>query len=260
MISMGRRPRIHFSGAVYHVIAHGVAGQDLFLDDTDRVRFLDDLRSLVRDSGASLLAYCLMGNHFHLAIQVEAIPLSLIVQRLLTRYATAFNRRHDRKGHLFWGRHEAIPCTDEKYLAALIRYIHLNPVKAGLVTKAEDWPWSSLEGKPMPEDAAGDNDDFDPWARVEATRPSLIRAERIDTLDIGEIGKAVSVRTGIRVSELRSNVCRRPVVAAKRLLTREAVSNGHTLIAIARWMKTSPATLTRYARSKSEISGMPDTV
>lgn len=241
-------------------MAHGVAGQDIFHDDADRVKFLEDLRSLVRGSGASLLAYCLMGNHFHLAIQVGTIALSSIMQRLLTRHSKAFNQRHDRKGHLFWGRYEANPCTDEKYLAALIRYIHLNPVRAGLVTKAEDWPWSSLEGKPLPEDADGNMDQFDPWPRVEGARPSLIRHPRIDIPGIDELGKDISARTGIQVSELRSNACRRPVVAAKRLLTREAVSNGHTLIAIARWLKTSPATLTRYAKSKSENSGMPDTI
>ncbi|MDP3542009.1 MAG: transposase [Elusimicrobiota bacterium] len=245
---------------MYHAMAHGVAGQDIFLDDTDRELFLDDLHRLVRDSGASLLAYCLMGNHFHLAIQVGAIALSSIMQRLLTRYAKAINQRHGRKGHLFWGRHEANLCTDEKYLAALIRYIHLNPVKAGLVTKAEDWPWSSSAGKPMPEDPAGDIDAFDPWARAEETRPSLIRHPRIDLPGIDELGEDISARTGIQVSELRSKACRRPVVAAKRLLARVAVSNGHTLIAIARWLKMSPATLTRYAKSESENSGMPDTI
>jgi len=220
---------------------------------------MEDLRSLVRESGASLLAYCLMGNHFHLAIQVGTIALSLIMQRLLTRHSKAFNQRHDRKGHLFWGRHEAIPCTNEKYLAAMIRYIHLNPVKAGLVTKAEDWPWSSLEGKPMPEDAAGGIDEYDPWARVEETRPSLIRLPHIDMPDIDELGKDVAVRTGIQVWELRSKASHRSIVAAKRLLTREAVSKGHTLISIARWLNTSPASLTRYAKKKSEKSGMPDT-
>lgn len=260
MIGMGRRARIHFSGAVYHAMAHGVEGQDIFLDDTDRVNFLDDLRRLVRESEAGLLAYCLMGNHFHLAIQVGTVTLSSIMRRLLTGHAKTFNRRHDRRGHLFWGRHEEILCADEKYLAALIRYIHLNPVRAGLVTKAEDWPWSSLEGKPMPEDAAGNFEQFDPWPRAEATRPSLIRAARIDTPDIDEIGKDVSVRTGILLSELRSNACRRPVVAAKRLLTQEAVKCGHPLIAIARWLNSSPTSLTRYARSKSENTGKTVTV
>ncbi|MBI2790283.1 MAG: transposase [Elusimicrobia bacterium] len=252
---MGRRTRIHFPGAVYHAMAHGVEGQDIFLDDADRVKFLDDLRRLVQESEASLLAYCLMGNHFHLAIQVGTVTLSSIMRRLLTGHAKAFNGRHYRRGHLFWGRHEEILCVDEKYLAALIRYIHLNPVRARLVTKAEDWPWSSLEGKPMPEDSAGIFDEFDPWARVEETRPSLLRLSPIDMPDIDELGKRVAVRTGIQVPEMRSNASRRSVVAAKRLLTREAVSKGHTLIAIARWLNTSPSSLTRYARSKSENTG-----
>lgn len=241
-------------------MAHGVAGQDIFHDDEDRVRFLGDLRRLVRESGASLLAYCLMGNHFHLAIQVGTVTLSSIMHRLLTGHAKAMNRRGDRTGHLFWSRHEAILCCDEKYLAGLIRYIHLNPVRAGLVTKAEDWPWSSLEGKPLPEDAAGNIDQFDPWPRVDAAQPTLIRPIRIDVPDIDEIGKDVSVRTGIQISEIRSGACRRPVVAAKRLLTREAVRYGHPLIDIARWLNSSPTTLTRYARSESENTGKPGTI
>ena len=221
---------------------------------------MKNLRSLVQGTGASLLAYCLMGTHFHLAIQVGTIALSSIMQRLLTRHSKAFNQRHNRKGHLFWGRHEAIPCTDEKHLAALIRYIHMNPVKAGLVKKPEEWPWSSLEGKPMPEDAAGGVDEFDPWARLEETRPSLLRLPPVDMPDIDKLGEDVAVRTGIQVSEMRSNASHRSAVAAKRLLTREAVSQGHTLIAIARWLKTSPSSLTRYAKRKSEKSGMPDTI
>lgn len=259
MISMGRRARIHYAGAAYHVMAHGVEGQDIFLDDADRVRFLDNLRRLVRESGASLLAYCLMGNHVHLAIQVGTIALSSILHRLLGAHAKTFNQRHGRRGHLFWDRYEVNLCTDEKYLAALIRYIHMNPVKAGLVKKPEDWPWSSLEGKSMPEDVFGGIDEFDPWARVEETRPSLLRPPPVEIPKIDELGDDISARTGIRLSELRSNVRRRPVVAAKRILTREAVGYGHSLIAIARWMNTSPTSLSRYARSNNENNGMPGT-
>lgn len=252
MIGMGRRPRVHFSGAVFHAIAHGVEGQDIFLDDADRVNFLDDLRRLVQESGASLLAYCLMGNHFHLAIQVGNITLSSIMHRLLTRHAKAFNLRHDRKGHLFWSRHDEFLCSDEKYLAGLIRYIHMNPVKAGLVKKPEDWPWSSLEGNPMPADAAGGIDEFDPWARVETTPPDLVRPAQIDMPSIDELGLGIANRMGIPVPELRSNTYCRPVVAAKRLLTREAIKSGHPLVAIGRWLNSSPATISRYARSNSE--------
>src|SRR6185503_15252840 len=95
------------------------------------------------EMSCTILAYCLMGNHFHLAMRVGNIPLSRIMHRMLTTYAMAFNFRHDRTGHLFQARYKAILCLDDAYLLGLVRYIHLNPVRAGLVPKPENWPWSS---------------------------------------------------------------------------------------------------------------------
>lgn len=240
-------------------MAHGVEGQDIYLDDVDRARFMDDLRRIVRESGATILAYCLMGNHFHLGIQVGTIKLSSIMHRLMTAHAKAFNQRHDRKGHLFRARHEEVLCGDEKYLAALIRYIHRNPVKAGLVTRPEDWPWSSAAGKPVRDEEYGDLDQFDPWTGAQEAPPSLIRHSSIELPDIGVLGQEISARTGIPSSEFRSDSRRRPVVAARRLLAQEAFKSGHPLIVIARWLNSSPASLTRYARSNTENTGKTGT-
>ena len=141
---MPRPPRIHYAGAVYHVMARGVDGREIFADDSDRQTFLATTRGLKRETDCSVLAYCLMGNHFHFAIRVGRTPLSRIMHRLLTVYAMAFNFRHDRQGHLFQARYKSVLCLDDAYLIALIRYIHMNPVRRGLVSSPELWAWSSF--------------------------------------------------------------------------------------------------------------------
>ena len=91
----------------------------------------------------SIYAYCLMSNHFHLLIEIQRIPLSVIMQRLLTRYVKRFNSRHHRVGHLFQGRYKAILCQRDAYLQELLRYIHLNPVRAKFAKDVSTWKWSS---------------------------------------------------------------------------------------------------------------------
>ncbi|MCR4295507.1 MAG: transposase, partial [Elusimicrobia bacterium] len=120
-------------------MAKGVDGRAIYTDDADRIGFLKSLNRIVNESGASVLAYCLMGNHFHLAIKVGAVPLSSVLQRILTSHALTFNIRHDRTGHLFQARYRSNLCLTDAYLTALIRYIHMNPVRAGLVSRPEDW-------------------------------------------------------------------------------------------------------------------------
>lgn len=140
---MPRPPRIHYPGAVYHVMARGVDGRQIFIDDRDRRDFLRIILALRSETQFSILAYCLMGNHFHFAARVGSTPLSHIIQRLLTKYVLGFNQRHDREGHLFQARYKAALCLNDAYLITLIRYIHMNPVRAGLTKAPEDWPWSS---------------------------------------------------------------------------------------------------------------------
>lgn len=142
-MGMGREPRSFLKGVIAHVTSRGNDGQDIFLDSVDRVMFLAILSDVCRKAGASVLTYCLMGNHFHLLIEVGDVTLSRIMQRLLTRYVRYFNRRHGRRGHLFEERFLSKVCTDQGYLATLLRYIHRNPVKDGFVSGPGDWPWST---------------------------------------------------------------------------------------------------------------------
>ncbi len=140
---MARKPRIHFPGAVYHVILRGNAGQDVFSDDQDYLRFYRLIEEGHKRYAHRIHAFCLMPNHVHLVIQVGEIPLSRIIQNLSQRYTSWFNRRNEKSGHVFQGRYKAILIDADSYLVELIRYIHLNPVRAGLTTLPEHYPWSS---------------------------------------------------------------------------------------------------------------------
>jgi REP element-mobilizing transposase RayT len=140
---MARKPRIHVAGALYHVILRGNNAQPIFSDNKDRYQ----LQDLIAD-GASrfryhLLGYCWMGNHIHAAIQVGDIPLSHAMHHLSFRYTGYFNWRHKRVGHVFQGRYKAILVDSDSYLLQLVRYIHMNPVRANLVDDPAAWAWSS---------------------------------------------------------------------------------------------------------------------
>lgn len=116
---------------------------DIFKDDADRLLFLGILERETRIAGARVLFGTLMGNHFHFVIRVGDVELSVVMQRVLCRYARAFNARHSRSGHLFQARFKAKLCVDEGYLMNLFRYVHINPVRDGFVDSPDKWPWSS---------------------------------------------------------------------------------------------------------------------
>ena len=151
---MARPLRIEYPGAVYHITTRGNAYQDVFLDDTDREEFLEILEQTVDRFNWLCHAYCLMTNHYHLLIETVDPTLSRGMRQLNGVYTQAFNRRHEQVGHLFQGRYKAILVEKEAYLLELARYIVLNPVRAKMVKKPEEWEWSSyratagLEGAP----------------------------------------------------------------------------------------------------------------
>lgn len=139
---MPRKPRIHFPGAIYHVITRGNNRHTIFADRKDKLFYLDKLKELSRELLFDLLIYAIMNNHAHFTIQVGNTPLSKIMHHLQQGYATYYNREHEQSGHVFQNRYRAFLCEDERYLLALLRYIHLNPVKAK-ITRDLDYPWSS---------------------------------------------------------------------------------------------------------------------
>lgn len=248
LIGMGRKARIHFPGAVYHVLNRGVDGRSIYADDEDRVYFLRSMDRLMREACARVLSYCLMGNHFHLAVQVGNTPLSSIIHRLSTGYSRAFNLRQKREGHLFQARHKAIICCNDAYLATLIRYIHQNPVRAGLVKKVRDWPWSSAHLQP---DAGEDDEikDFDPWQ--DATTEQILdlrRSLEVPGAALSEIGSRITAESCVSIEELRSESTRRELTVVRSRLTKEAIMQGHSLREVAAFLRASPSAITRYSQ------------
>ena len=139
---MARKSRIHFPGALYHVTSRGNRKQGIFLNEKDLKTFLAYLFDYKGRYPFRLYAYALMKNHLHLLVEVQEIPLSKIMQSLLFRYTSFFNKRYGEVGHLFQGRYKAIVCDKDAYLLELVRYIHLNPVRAKMVKKPEDYAWT----------------------------------------------------------------------------------------------------------------------
>ncbi|NTU91508.1 MAG: addiction module toxin RelE [Chlorobiaceae bacterium] len=140
---MARPLRLEFSGALYHIMSRGNAKAPIFIDDADRIKFIDILAKTVQDYRWTCHAYCLMGNHYHLLIETPDITLSAGMHLLNGMYTQAFNHRHHRTGHVFEGRFRSILVEKESYLLELTRYIVLNPVRSGLTTNPADYRWSS---------------------------------------------------------------------------------------------------------------------
>lgn len=140
---MARPLRLEHAGALWHVTSRGNERRAIFRDDSDRKLFLAVLADAVGLFAWRLHAYVLMGNHYHLLLETPEPNLSRGMHRINTVYSQSFNRRHERAGHLMQGRFKAILVEKERHLLELVRYVVLNPVRAGIVKEAGDWPWSS---------------------------------------------------------------------------------------------------------------------
>lgn len=130
-------------GVAYHLTTRGTNKRAIFIDDVDRQRFLGYLGVVTNRYGLSVLSYCLMGNHVHLLVRGNPEEVSAGMRDLLGTYARRFNRRARRSGHLFGERFHHVAVTSHDQIVATIRYVALNPVRAGMVESPEDWPWSS---------------------------------------------------------------------------------------------------------------------
>src|SRR5947208_2258871 len=139
---MARKARVEIEGGLYHVITRGNNRQTIFTCNDDFQKFLSLLEIQKHKLPFFLYAYCLMSNHVHLLIERQADPIGRIMHRLLTGYSQYYNRRYRRVGHLLQGRYKAILCQSDRYLAELVRYIHLNPVRAKMVARPEDYEYS----------------------------------------------------------------------------------------------------------------------
>jgi len=134
---MPRKSRVDAPGALHHIIVRGIERAKIFRNDTDRNDFLNRIGKLVAETKSSCFAWALLSNHFHLLVKTGRVPVATLMRRLLTGYAVSFNRRHRRIGHLFQNRYKSILCQEDAYLLELVRYIHLNPIRAQLVDTME---------------------------------------------------------------------------------------------------------------------------
>ena len=131
---MPRKARIDAPGAVHHIMARGIERRKIFRNDADRDDFLSRLDLILTETRTPCYAWALIPNHFHLLLKTGDTPIATVMRRLLSGYAQSFNRRHRRHGHLFQNRYKSILCQEETYLLELVRYIHLNPLRARIVT------------------------------------------------------------------------------------------------------------------------------
>ncbi len=134
---MPRGPRLDAPATLHHVMVRGIERRRIFESDRDREDFLDRLGRIIQEGGASCFAWVLIPNHAHILLRTGSTPLAGMMRRLLTGYAVSFNLRHQRSGHLFQNRYRSIVCEENAYMLELVRYIHLNAIRAGLVKEME---------------------------------------------------------------------------------------------------------------------------
>lgn len=142
---MPRKPRLDVPGALHHIMVRGNNKENIFTDDQDKSKFLQRLGENIAEAKCSVYSWVLMSNHVHMLFKSGQKGISAVMRKLLTWYAVYFNRRHKRTGHLFENRYKSILCDEDNYLLALIRYIHLNPIRAGMVKTMEEldsYMWS----------------------------------------------------------------------------------------------------------------------
>lgn len=150
---MPRLARLDAPGVLHHVIIRGIERRRIFRDNTDRDRFVERLAKLLPETQTACYSWAVIPNHVHFLFRTGRTPLATLMRRLLTGYAVSFNRRHRRHGQLFQNRYKSIVCQEDLYLRELVRYIHLNPIRAGIVSdlqELKDYPYSghsALVGK-----------------------------------------------------------------------------------------------------------------
>lgn len=153
---MPRIARRMSDSGIYHVMVRGINGRDIFLEQEDYLRYLDTLEAIKGRSGCLIHGYCLMSNHAHLLLQEGEEDVGQIMKRIGASYVRWFNAKYQRIGHLFQDRFRSEAVEDDAYFLVVLRYIHQNPLKAGITSSLAAYPWSSYRGYVSPEKAANE--------------------------------------------------------------------------------------------------------
>ncbi len=275
---MPRRARVHVEGGVYHVILRGNHREPLFGADRDRAYLNALVGDVVARFGLQVLAYCWMTNHLHLAIRTGATPLAKPMQRLAMRYALHVHRDAGQTGHLFERRYRAILVDADSYLLALVRYIHLNPVVAGMTADPAGYRWSSHRdylgirtvdwvdtrlvlgmfsggAESGPEQYARfmgnwTEDDLAPFVPhesretrgMEPAEPARIPVAPKPSAQLAELAVRHCQRAGITLVDLSSTSRARSLSAVRRTVAAEALATGlATLAEVGRLLGRSPS-------------------
>jgi REP element-mobilizing transposase RayT len=135
---MPRSARLDAPGVLHHIMIRGIERRKIFRDNKDREEFINRLEKLLSETQMTCYAWAFIPNHAHFLFRTGTVPIATLMRRLLTGYAVYFNRRHRRSGQLFQNRYKSILCQEDIYLKELVRYIHLNPIRAGLVKDLEE--------------------------------------------------------------------------------------------------------------------------
>ena len=151
---MPRVPREKSPSGLYHAMVRGINKEQIFKDHEDRIVFLEKLMKVKERSECKIYAYCLMNNHIHLLIGEGKETIGHVMRRLGSAYAYWYNQKYNRVGYLFQGRFRSEPVNADSYLLTAVRYVHQNPVKAGIVLDCCDYPWSSYNEYINPEESA----------------------------------------------------------------------------------------------------------
>ena len=185
---MARKPRIQFEGAFYHIIVRGNQRQDIFFDEADRRQYLERLHRYRNKCGFVLYAYVLMTNHVHLLIETPNDPISRIMQMINFTYTQYFNKKYGKVGHLFQGRYKSYLCDKDSYLLGLVRYIHNNPVRAGVAEDAGAYAWSSHGDYLKGTKGCVDTDKV---LRLFSEKPGIARHKYAEFMNAGESDKSL---------------------------------------------------------------------
>ncbi len=140
---MPRAARIKSSTGIYHIITRGINQQNIFSSDDDYERFLNTLKRYSTKGGCEIYAYCLMSNHIHLLLKEGVEPLATTMKKIGSSYVYYYNWQYNRKGHLYQDRYKSEPVENDTYFLTVLRYIHLNPIKAGIADNLDSYPYSS---------------------------------------------------------------------------------------------------------------------